>query len=55
VPEFCRVAAVTRPADDSEIHFEVWLPSLAKWNGKFEGTGKDTPTRSTTGAGGRST
>jgi feruloyl esterase len=39
VPEFCRVTAVSRPANDSEIHLEVWLPPEAKWNGKFEGTG----------------
>jgi len=39
VPGFCRVAAVSRPASDSEIHFEVWMPAAANWNGKFEGTG----------------
>ena len=39
VPEFCRVLAVARPSPDSEIHFEVWLPIAAAWNGKFEGTG----------------
>jgi feruloyl esterase len=39
LPEFCRVVAVSRPAIDSEIHFELWMPPLAKWNRKFEGTG----------------
>ena len=39
LPEFCRVMAVSRPANDSEIHFEVWMPAAAKWNRKFEGTG----------------
>jgi feruloyl esterase len=39
VPDFCRVTAVSRPASDSEIHFEVWMPPAARWNGKFEGTG----------------
>jgi feruloyl esterase len=39
VPEFCRVLAVSKPTADSEIHFEVWLPPVAAWNGKFEGTG----------------
>ena len=39
LPAFCRVAAVSRPAADSEIHFEVWLPAAEVWNGKFEGTG----------------
>jgi feruloyl esterase len=39
LPEFCRVLAVSRPANDSEIHFEVWMPAAANWNGKFQGTG----------------
>ena len=39
VPAFCRVRAVARPVSDSEIHIELWLPTLAAWNGKFEGTG----------------
>ena len=39
LPRFCRVAAVSRPAPDSEIHLEVWLPGAGMWNGKFEGTG----------------
>jgi feruloyl esterase len=39
LPEFCRVMAVSRPANDSEIHFEVWMPPAANWNRKFEGSG----------------
>jgi feruloyl esterase len=39
LPAFCRIAAVSKPAADSEIHFEVWLPVAESWNGKFEGTG----------------
>ncbi|HLX42041.1 MAG TPA: tannase/feruloyl esterase family alpha/beta hydrolase [Bryobacteraceae bacterium] len=39
LPDFCRVVAVSRPVTDSEIHFEIWLPAPAAWNGKFEGTG----------------
>ena len=39
VPEFCRVQAVARPVADSEIHFEVWIPAQADWNGKFLGVG----------------
>src|SRR5260370_899955 len=39
LPEFCRVMAVSRPATDSEIHFELWMPAPANWNKKFEGTG----------------
>jgi hypothetical protein len=38
LPAFCRVAAVIKPTSDSEIKFEVWLPS-ANWNGKFHGIG----------------
>ena len=38
LPAFCRVVAVSRPSDDSEIKIEVWLP-LAGWNGKFIGQG----------------
>lgn len=37
-PTFCRVGGVIRPSNDSEIHFEVWLPE-AGWNGKFRGVG----------------
>jgi feruloyl esterase len=32
------VAGVIKPTSDSEIKFEVWLPS-ANWNGKFHGIG----------------
>ncbi len=39
LPAFCRVRAVSRPVSDSEIHFELWMPPRAAWNGKFEGTG----------------
>ena len=38
VPSFCRVAGVIKPSSDSEIKFEVWMPS-ANWNGKFHGIG----------------
>lgn len=39
LPAYCKVLGVTRPVADSEVHFEVWLPSPETWNGKFEGTG----------------
>jgi feruloyl esterase len=39
VPAFCRVVATATPTDDSEIHFEVWIPEGAGWNGKFQGVG----------------
>jgi feruloyl esterase len=38
LPAFCRVAGVLKPSTDSNIQFEVWLPS-AGWNGKFQGMG----------------
>lgn len=38
LPAFCRVWAVARPTADSEINFEVWMPT-AGWNGKFMGVG----------------
>jgi feruloyl esterase len=39
VQAFCRVLAVAAPTNDSEIHFEVWIPSGGRWNGKLLGTG----------------
>ncbi|MBV9786189.1 MAG: tannase/feruloyl esterase family alpha/beta hydrolase [Acidisphaera sp.] len=38
LPEFCRVAGTISPTADSDIGFEVWLPTTT-WNGKYEGTG----------------
>jgi feruloyl esterase len=38
VPAFCRVAATIKPAKDSDIKMEVWLP-LTGWNGKYRGEG----------------
>ncbi|MBW4028784.1 MAG: tannase/feruloyl esterase family alpha/beta hydrolase [Acidobacteria bacterium] len=38
LPAFCRVQAVARPASDSEIHIEVWIP-IANWNRRFWGVG----------------
>ena len=38
LPVFCRVAGVIRPAADSEIGFEVWMPEN-DWNGRFLGVG----------------
>jgi len=34
----CRVSAVLKPSDDSDIRLEVWLPASG-WNGKFQGIG----------------
>ncbi len=38
LPAFCRVAVTIKPAVDSEIKIEIWMPSLG-WNGKFQGVG----------------
>jgi hypothetical protein len=38
LPGFCRVAGVIKPSADSDIKFEVLMPSSG-WNGKFEGAG----------------
>ncbi len=38
LPAFCRVAGTLAPSADSDIQFEVWLPSSG-WNGKFYGIG----------------
>ncbi|MQA28982.1 MAG: tannase/feruloyl esterase family alpha/beta hydrolase [Luteitalea sp.] len=39
LPAFCRVVGVSRPTSDSNINFEVWLPS-SSWNGKFLSSGE---------------
>jgi pimeloyl-ACP methyl ester carboxylesterase len=39
LPAFCRVEATARPTTDSEIKFEVWIPPVDAWNGKFQGVG----------------
>jgi hypothetical protein len=36
---FCRVHGSIKPSPGSDIDFEVWLPTPAAWNGKFEGVG----------------
>jgi feruloyl esterase len=38
LPAFCRVVAIARPSADSDINFEVWIPTTS-WNGKFQGVG----------------
>jgi len=38
LPAFCRVTGSIRPSTDSNIQFEVWMPS-AEWNGKLQGIG----------------
>jgi hypothetical protein len=38
LPAFCRVTGVIKPTDDSEIKFELWLPT-SNWNGRFQQEG----------------
>jgi hypothetical protein len=38
VPSFCRVTAEIKPAKDSDIKIEVWMPASG-WNGKYQGQG----------------
>src|SRR5258706_7714927 len=38
LPAFCRVAGVLKPSSDSNIQFEVWMPSVG-WNGQLQGIG----------------
>ena len=42
LPAFCRIEGVARPVTDSEIKFEVWIPTPEAWNGKFQGVGNGT-------------
>ena len=38
MPAFCRVTGIIKPTSDSNIQFEVWMPS-AGWNRKLQGIG----------------
>jgi Tannase and feruloyl esterase len=35
----CRVAGTSKPSRDSNIKFEVWIPTNGHWNGKYEQIG----------------
>jgi feruloyl esterase len=35
----CRIQGVSHPTADSDIRFELWVPSGSSWNGKFEQVG----------------
>jgi feruloyl esterase len=35
----CRVAGTVKPSSDSNIQFEVWIPTDGSWNGKYEQIG----------------
>ena len=36
---FCRARGIIKPSSDSDINFEVWLPPVGTWNGRYEGVG----------------
>lgn len=38
LPEFCRVLGDIKPTKDSDIKFELWMPTTG-WNGRFMGLG----------------
>jgi hypothetical protein len=35
----CRVAGTSKPSGDSNIKFEVWIPTNGHWNGRYEQIG----------------
>ena len=36
--DLCRVAGTIKPGPQSNIHFEVWIPTETNWNGKYQQT-----------------
>ncbi|MBZ5500583.1 MAG: tannase/feruloyl esterase family alpha/beta hydrolase [Acidobacteriia bacterium] len=38
LPRFCRVGGAIKPTGDSDVQFEIWMPTSG-WNGKFQGIG----------------
>lgn len=37
--DLCRVAGTVKPGPQSNVHFEVWIPTDGSWNGKYEQIG----------------
>jgi feruloyl esterase len=35
----CRVTGTSKPSSDSNINFEVWIPTNGRWNGKYQQIG----------------
>ena len=35
----CRVAGTVKPGPQSNVHFEVWIPTDGSWNGKYQQIG----------------
>jgi feruloyl esterase len=37
--DLCRVAGTVKPGENSNVHFEVWIPVDGSWNGKYQQIG----------------
>jgi hypothetical protein len=37
--DLCRVAGTVKPGAQSNVHFEVWIPTGGNWNGKYQQIG----------------
>jgi feruloyl esterase len=37
--DLCRIAATVKPGVQSNVHFEVWIPTGGSWNGKYQQIG----------------
>jgi hypothetical protein len=37
--DLCRVAGTVKPGAQSNVHFEVWIPTGGSWNGKYQQIG----------------
>jgi len=37
--DLCRVAGTIKPGPQSNVHFEVWIPTDGSWNGKYQQIG----------------
>ena len=37
--DLCRVAGTVKPGPQSNVHFEVWIPTAPNWNGKYQQVG----------------
>jgi hypothetical protein len=37
--DLCRVAGTVKPGEESDVHFEVWIPTDGSWNGKYQQIG----------------
>ena len=35
----CRIAATAKPGSQSNVHFEIWIPTDGSWNGKYQQIG----------------